>query len=436
MSIFSRRIIQKLLNENREFLLPKQVDDHVKKLNSQNNDSLATIWEVVILNALSKIGSIAHEKEYEGRRKPDIYFESKNIDPFVADITAISDDFYEKENPINYFNECLGRFFKSSGLSLKGISINIGDLMVGNYGDRKLKLALPEKKDIPRFIKKEFFAFRESIKNNPNKEQNTSINNDEIKILISYNPKTSYTIGNYSSYNTTYSLTKNPLYNSLKKKCKQLRDSKYEGVMGIFICDGECNSLNNDFYCVGRFSQADIIQETFRNSGTLSFVIVLSPEENHNIFGLKSNKFIKGTFYSNPTAKFRVTQSFFEELKKIEQFFPVPETMPVNARTNLKHRKHEGLSHYGGFSMNHSEIKISSRMITELLGGILSFEKFDLDHQKKDMEGNNMVKNFFLRQFREGRVIESISVEKCPDKDDDWIKFRYGHSDAAISKYK
>jgi len=64
--------------------LPKQVDDHVKKLNSQNSDSLATIWEVVILNALSKIGSVAHEKEYEGRKKPDIYFESKNIDSFCC----------------------------------------------------------------------------------------------------------------------------------------------------------------------------------------------------------------------------------------------------------------------------------------------------------------------------------------------------------------
>ncbi len=164
MSIFPRRVIQELLNENRDFLSPEQVDDHVKKLNSQNNNSLDTIWEVVILNALSKIGQVIHEKEYEGSSKPDVYFESNNIEPFVADITAISDDSYEKENPTNYFRECLGTFFKKSGLTLKGISTNIGEVMVGEYGNRKLKLALPEKKDIPRFIKKEFFVLRESIK--------------------------------------------------------------------------------------------------------------------------------------------------------------------------------------------------------------------------------------------------------------------------------
>lgn len=436
MSIFPRRVIQRLLNENRNFLSPEQVADHVNKLNSPDNSSLATIWEVMVLNALSKIGQVIHEKEYEGSRKPDIYFESNRVEPFVADITSISDDAYEKENPINYFRECLGNFFKNSDLSLKGISINVGDIMVGNYGDRKLKLALPEKKDIPQFIKKECYTIREAIKNNPNKGYNTTINSNQIKISISFNPRVKYSTGSHSSYNTPYSLTKNPLYNSLKKKAKQLRDSEYKGIMGIFTCDGECNSLNNDFYCVEKCSQADIIQEIFRSNSTLSFVIVLSPEENHNLFGLKSTKFIKGVFYHNSKAKFKVTQAFFEELKKIEKFFPVPETMPINARTNLKYIEHEGLSYYGGFSMNHNEIKISSRMVTELLAGILSFEKFDTDQQKMNIEGNNEIKNFFLRQFREGRAIETISVEKCENKDDDWIKFSYGLSDVAISKYK
>ena len=436
MSIFPRRVIQKILNENRNFLPPEQVDNHVKKLNSHNDNSLATIWEVLILNALSKVGHVAHEKEYEGSKKPDIYFESKRIEPFVADITSISDDSYEKENPISYFRECLEKFFRNADLTLKGVSINVGDIMVGDYDDRKLKLALPEKKNIPQFIKKECFAFRETIEKNPNKESNTTINNDKIEISLSFNPKEKYSIEGYASYNTPYSLTKNPLYNSLKKKVKQLRNSKYKGIMGVFICDGECDSLNNDFYCADKFSQTDIIQEIFRNNKTLSFVIVLSLEENNNIFGLESTKFIKGVCYYNPEAKFKVTPIFFEELKKIENFFPVPETMPVNARTNLKYRGHEGLSYYGGFSMKNNEIKISSRMITELLAGILSFEKFDTDHQKMTVEGNNEIKNFFLRQFRERKVIETIAVEKCQDKDDDWIKFSYGDSDAAISEYK
>ncbi|QIR75023.1 hypothetical protein FA592_01825 [Sulfurospirillum diekertiae] len=436
MSIFPRRVIQRILNENRDFLSPEQADNHVKKLNFQSNDSLDTIWEVVILNALSKIGQVSHEKEYDGSSKPDIYFKSKYIEPFVADITSISDDFYEKENPINYFRESLNTFFKSYGLTLKGINIDVDHIMVGDYGDTKLKLALPEKKDIPQFIKKEFFTLRESIKNNPNKEYKIEINKDEIKISISFNPKEKYTVENHASYKTPYSLTKNPLYNSLKKKSKQLRNSKYEGIMGVFICDGECNLINNNLNGANKFSQSDIIQEIFRNNTTLSFVIVLSLEEKRNLFDLKSTKFLKGEFYSNSKAKFKVTQTFCDELKKIENFFPIPETTPVNARSNLQHQKQKGLSYYGGFSMKNSELKISSRMVTELFAGILSFEKFDSDHKKMTKEGNNKIKDFFLRQFREGRVIETISVEKCQDKDDDWITFNYGFRDASISEYK
>ena len=87
------------------------------------------------------------KKNMRGSKKPDIYFESKRIKPFVADITSISDDSYEKENPISYFRECLEKFFRNADLTLKGVSINVGDIMVGDYGDRKLKLALPEKKN-------------------------------------------------------------------------------------------------------------------------------------------------------------------------------------------------------------------------------------------------------------------------------------------------
>jgi len=110
--------------------------------------------------------------------------------------------------------------------------------------------------------------------------------------------------------------------------------------------------------------------------------------------------------------------------------------MPVNVKTYLKSRKNKGLSHYGGFTVDQDEIKISSRMITELLAGVLEFEKFDKEHKQMSNENKNMIKEFFLNQLKEGRMIDNISIEKGHDEDDDWIKFKYGYSDAAISKYQ
>jgi len=86
--------------------------------------------------------------------------------------------------------------------------------------------------------------------------------------------------------------------------------------------------------------------------------------------------------------------------------------------------------------MSQNEIKISSRMITEFLAGVLKFEQFDKEQKQRSNDNRNMIKEFFYNQFKQGRMIENISIEKCPYEDDDWIKFEYGISDAAISKFK
>lgn len=436
MPIFPRRTIQKILNENRNVFSAKQVAEHVRKLNSQNDMSIATVWELVILNVLSKIGEVQYEREFKGQKKPDIFFESSSIHPFVADITAISDNSYERDNPIRYFNKCLNDFFSKKGLTMAGLNLDFKNEKIGVYGDSKTKISLPNKKDIPVFIKKELFPIREKIKLFPNKAFKTVIKKGNASFSIIYNPQSKYFIENHASYTVPYSLTKNPIYNRLKKKADQLRKSGYVGVMGIFVCDGECNSLNYHSYCTERFSQNDIIQEIFRINTTLSFVVVLSLEETHNTWRSIKKIYIKVLYYFNKKAKFPISQNFFQELFQMEEYLPIPESMPVNAKTYMNSRKHKGLSYYGGFTMNESEIKISSRMITKFLAGVLDFEKFDIDHKQMSSDNKNMIKDFFLRQSKQGSMIENISIEKCQDKDDDWIKFKYGHSDAAVSKYK
>lgn len=436
MPIFPRRVIQKILNENRKFLPAEQVAEHVEKLNNQDNTSVATVWEVLILNVLSKIGKVKHEINFEGNSKPDIFFESSSIAPFVADITAISDEYYDKENPINYFRECLNNFFSKEGLSAKHLSIDVENETVGNYGDKKIRLTLPEKKDIPSFIRQEFRLLLETIRHTPNQAFKTEIKKENASFSIIYNPHSKFSTGGHAAYTVPYSLTKNPIYNRLKKKANQLRKSKYVGVMGVFVCDGECDSLNNDFYCLENYSQADIIQEIFRVNTSLSFVVVLTPEEQHHIWGAKNTKYIKGIIYHNTKAKFPVNQDFFNELKKMETYFPIPESMPVNAKSYMKSKKNEGLSHYGGFTMSQNEIKISSRMLTELLAGVLKFEKFDTDHKQMSNDDRNIIKDFFLNQLSMGCMVDNISIDKCHDEDDDWIKIKYGFSDAAITKYK
>jgi hypothetical protein len=74
MAIFSRRTIQRLINENASFLTTKQIKSHVDNL---NNGDLGAEWEVVLLNVFSKLGRVEHEKNFNGK-KPDIYFTSED----------------------------------------------------------------------------------------------------------------------------------------------------------------------------------------------------------------------------------------------------------------------------------------------------------------------------------------------------------------------
>ncbi|MCL4502674.1 MAG: hypothetical protein M1438_12620 [Deltaproteobacteria bacterium] len=94
MSIFSRRIIQRLINQNAQFLLKSQTQSHVNQLNLVANEAtLAFEWEIVLLYAFSKVGKVIHEKNLGGKTNPDIYFESfaEQNNKFVAEIVTVSD---------------------------------------------------------------------------------------------------------------------------------------------------------------------------------------------------------------------------------------------------------------------------------------------------------------------------------------------------------
>jgi hypothetical protein len=442
MPIFARRVIQRLLNENRLFIAEDKVSKHVKDLNCHNNESIAAEWEVVILNVLSKIGTIEHEKNFPGSKKPDIYFESPTIGIFVADITVVSDESYNNENPVDYFYKCFRDYISKEGLTANGLDIRIESQNIGGYGNRKVKLTLPDKKDIPIFIKNEFRTILNAIKYSPNEGFNTIIKKESVCITVVYNPHGKFFSSGHACYYLPSSLINNPLYNRLKKKSEQLRKSKYEGIMGVFICDGGCNLLNRDFHSLEEYSQDKIIQEVFRTNTCLSFVFILTIEEKHSscYLNTKNNKFIRGNFYENPKARFPVTKIFFEEFKQLEKHFPVPQSTPQNASHYIDFKKEkslsldQGLSHYGGFTMSGNEIKISPCIITELLAGTLKFEKFDEDY--KNNNGVNVVKEFFNRQIQQGNVIESAIIEKCSEEDDDWITFKYESGESAISKFQ
>jgi hypothetical protein len=106
MAIFSRRMIQRMLNENAAFLSEKQLDRLVSTLNRNDFYSLDTEWEVAVLNAFNKIGTITHEPDLPGTAKrPDLVFApfTDSTVSFIADVAVVSDDGFEEDIPVLNF---------------------------------------------------------------------------------------------------------------------------------------------------------------------------------------------------------------------------------------------------------------------------------------------------------------------------------------------
>ena len=72
---------------------------------------------------------------------------------------------------------------------------------------------------------------------------------------------------------------------------------------------------------------------------------------------------------------------------------------------------------------------MSARMLLEILAGKLTMEDFERNYGMKRTD------NPFRIKLQQGRLIEQISVEHHPEKDDDRVTIHFGKPDAAIASF-
>jgi hypothetical protein len=105
MALFTRRVLQKYLNETAAFVSPQTMKDWVQRLNKVSDDYVAVEWEMTLLRAFARFGNVSHEPELGGKLI-DLVFESFDRKlKFGADIVAISDRSLHANNPIDRFRD-------------------------------------------------------------------------------------------------------------------------------------------------------------------------------------------------------------------------------------------------------------------------------------------------------------------------------------------
>jgi hypothetical protein len=273
MAIFSRRTLQRLVDENSEFLSRKQIKDHVRRL---NNRDINVEWEIVLLNVFSKLGRVEHESVFNGKQ-PDLYFVSGDTKfSFLADIKTVSDEGIETKNPFDQLNERLHKEVLKHGIQ-GAWRIDIG----GNYEEarRERKLVQMKLPALSRFDKEifnqTFDEFASLIKANPSQPRKFEVRNHSVDLRISYHPSDRWTgtgsLPGYKSIECPEHLIQNSIWSGLVDKAEQLKGANFDGILGIVICDG-----GSDF-----LSKANrIVDEFLRNYQYIHFVLLFRVEQN------------------------------------------------------------------------------------------------------------------------------------------------------------
>ncbi|UPK05656.1 hypothetical protein [Bradyrhizobium sp. 170] len=106
-----------------EVLDHDQCDKTAARLNKPGSDRLAAMWEIIFLYAFGKIGKLTSEQALATGKKPDISFSflGEAAVGLIADITAVSDDGLDKDNPIQQLSAEIAREAKKAGLPPGGI---------------------------------------------------------------------------------------------------------------------------------------------------------------------------------------------------------------------------------------------------------------------------------------------------------------------------
>jgi hypothetical protein len=279
MSIFTRREIQGRIDSLVEVVGRKKLRQIVNKLNIKGNESdsqrfvesIAAVWEIVILSAFARSGEIKYEMKISNGRTPDFLFSRQGVS-FIGDVFAVSDYEQHKKNPAEEFFAIVvqlwGDFgFKGGGLSYRIEAIDIGPpppaensgflwplhissrLHVINRGPVK-RLLLPPVNELGKYLPTKIRPFFEDIRRAPEKTNYLIVDEQydpeiTVRFSIAYSPQVTSFVGTYPSYTQVYDIDSHVLWRRLIEKNRQFAGSIEETPRILVVCDAGCQAFRH-----------------------------------------------------------------------------------------------------------------------------------------------------------------------------------------------
>lgn len=432
--IFARRALQRRLNELRETFNGDAVDKLAARLNRPGKDRFAAMWEVAVLHALAKYGTLRNEVPLPSGRRPDVSFNNGAL-RFTADITVVSDEGLDDDNPYFELSQLIEAAKAKLGLPIGGVDVRVKSKHHQSARGTRTVLRLPPRKQLQAFVRDQIVPHLRGQMNAGETLLRIAIDDDEVGLDITIDSaKTPYSSGGFAAYDVPKIKDRNPLYNALRAKAAQLRGA--EGVTGVIVGDGDCTALADRPTNWGEVSATTIVEEFLRQYSSIDFVLLLMVRERPQLSHRKESV----ERWGHPML---VVRQGYQAKDQLDALFttmladlPKPIAMPANAALRAREPGYD-LGHHGGYMVGGRKIRISSRELMEILAGLRTLE----DNGAKNIEASrrmprqpNFAQTAFLRNLQEGRLPAAISVIKTDeDDDDDWIEFEFCDPDPAIS---
>jgi hypothetical protein len=168
MAIFSRRTLQRMLNETAAGIPMRRRKEYARDLDKAEH-CLALEWELALTWAFLSTGFALYEHPYKGNIKPDLTVSAESAGQpfFVADITTVSDKGIEAAVGLERFQRELDKAIASLNLTRRSFWIEFSrdDL---HSSDEPIALRLPSQTRVMEFISTGIHPFLFKVQNSPN----------------------------------------------------------------------------------------------------------------------------------------------------------------------------------------------------------------------------------------------------------------------------
>jgi hypothetical protein len=394
------------------------------------------MWEVVVLHSLSKHGSVGVEEPLPSGRRPDVAFANEKL-AFIADVTSVSDEGLDDQNPCRELAELLEATKKKLGLKIGGTELRVGSVRQQTSRGSRTVLRLPERKRLAQFVRDRIEpVLRQQIAEGRDVLQ-VIINDETAEVSVHIDPKRSpYSSIGYAGYDAPTIKDQNPLYNAMRAKARQLRGA--QGLCGVIVGDADSKSLAGRKVGWNEVDSRTIADEFLRQFSSIHFVLLLSVREEQGTFqiGPPKRKLHALLAFSRTSPPPEGLEALFKDMMGE---MPKPIAMPVNAALRSREKGY-GWGFHGGGTMSGSRIKISAREVLEVLAGRRTVQETNSWHRWASMGDEpapGTMVNPFERCLAQGRLPIAMNVVKGDEDDpDDWIVIEFGPSDPAIRPFR